>query len=710
MNVKPSWDTTPDMFTDDCAVQPPLFSYKNGHKDNALTHIHTLDQFDADVLRQNEVKGGIRTVSAMVNNVDGVELDDWIACPLYDLEPKVLTGYQLFTTKKKTQPIKVGTGLSAIHLDKEHTARCFIATDNFNLFLRLDKLNYTAVYHSKVFTAYEAVNAYLADSKPRIIATNKQLNHDADLKVHFDADVSQLTDMQIKERLQNKATEIKADAVEQTALDQDAENLDQTDIEITRLATLSEIEYEQTRVSAAETLGIRASMLDKLVRAKRKELSELQNENDFFEHIEAWHSPVNGGELLDDIYSIVNNHIACEQQTAIAASLWIVFTWAIDAMQIAPIACITAPEKRCGKTQLLTLIGELCKKPLPTSNVTAAALYRAIEEWQPTLLIDEADTFLKDNEDIRGVINAGHSRKNAFVVRCDGDDNRPKRFNVWGAKAISGIGHLPETIKDRSIILELRRKLPSEHKQRLRHTDPKHWYVIKSKCLRWVNDNIDVIKNARPKLPDCLNDRAYDNWEALFIIAQIAGAEWLAKANFAALAINGTDANTPSINEQLLADIKAIFDKLKTETMFTSGLIEALIEDDLSLWATWNHGGKPITPRQLANRLQSFGVKPKDLRIGLSVKKGYQLKQFNDAFTRYLPKSDVTSATTLQPIQNKAYSDFSNATHAKGVADKKSLNPMQDKGCSVVADRNTPLANTTAKADVADNSQGEMTL
>ncbi len=118
----------------------------------------------------------------------------------------------------------------------------------------------------------------------------------------------------------------------------------------------------------------------------------------------------------------------------------------LDAMEISPIACITAPEKRCGKTQFLNVISELVKRPMPTSNITAAALFRSIEKWTPTLLIDEADSFIKDSEDLRGILNAGHGRRSSYVIRTVGDNHEPKKFNVWGAKAISGIGHLPDTL------------------------------------------------------------------------------------------------------------------------------------------------------------------------------------------------------------------------------------------------------------------------
>lgn len=495
----------------------------------------------------------------------------------------------------------------------------------------------------------------------------------------FECDLSQYESVEDVQAFLN-------DAIEQLPPLEEAE-ADPLDNDILRLANLTELQYEQTRTAEAEQLGIRASVLDKLVKAKRKEIAENKHRDDFFEHVEAWHTFVSGHDLLNSIEQIVNDHIACEPQTRIAAALWILYTWAIDAMQIAPIACITAPEKRCGKTQLLTLIGELCYKPLPTSNISSPAMYRAIEEWKPTLLIDEADTFLKENEDLRGVINAGHSRKNAFVVRCDGDDNKPKRFNVYCAKAISGIGHLPETIKDRSIILELRRKLPSEQKQRLRHADQAEWHNVRRKCLRWVNDNFEAIKTTRPQLPEQLHDRAQDNWESLFIIAQLASDEWLAKANHAALQIDGAEIASLSVNEQLLTDIKQIFGQHGHKNMFSGGLVDALNADEENTWATWNRG-KPITQNQLATRLKYFGIKSKKVRIGTVVKSGYELSQFDDAFKRYIPDVGIQNVTTLQPTPHKAYSENQSVTQKNDVTFQKPLKPTPHKDCNDVTFQN----------------------
>jgi putative DNA primase/helicase len=115
-------------------------------------------------------------------------------------------------------------------------------------------------------------------------------------------------------------------------------------------------------------------------------------------------------------------------------------TWFVDVIQVAPLAIITAPEKRCGKSLLLSTLGRLVRRAIEASNISPSALFRSIEKWQPTLLIDEADSFMKDNEELRGILNSGHTRAGSFVIRSVGDDHVPTRFSTWGCKVISGIG------------------------------------------------------------------------------------------------------------------------------------------------------------------------------------------------------------------------------------------------------------------------------
>lgn len=181
--------------------------------------------------------------------------------------------------------------------------------------------------------------------------------------------------------------------------------------EIARLAVLPLVAFERERKTAAEKLGLRATVLDKLVRAARPEsLDRVEQGRTLELPLPApWTAPVVGVSLLSEMAAAIRRYVVMDEGAAETVALWVLHTWTFDAFSISPGLAITSPEKGCGKTTLLDLIARLVPRPLATSNITPAAVFRTIEAVQPTLLIDEADTFFnRNNEDLRGILNSGH--------------------------------------------------------------------------------------------------------------------------------------------------------------------------------------------------------------------------------------------------------------------------------------------------------------
>ncbi|HEY8129628.1 MAG TPA: DUF3631 domain-containing protein, partial [Hyphomicrobium sp.] len=415
--------------------------------------------------------------------------------------------------------------------------------------------------------------------------------------------------------------------------------------EIVRLATLEPIDYDREREKVAKSLGVRVSTVDSQVKARREESAD-KAAVDLCRDIKPCAAPVDVAELLNEVRATIARFIVCDQSTTTAATLWIAFTWIIDHVQVAPLAVITAPEKRCGKTQLLDLIGRLSRRNLFASNISPAATFRVIEAKSPTLLIDEADAFFRENEELRGVINSGHTRTSAYVIRTVGDDFEVKQFSTWGAKAIAGIGKLSDTVMDRAIVLPLRRKHSSEKVERLRHAESGKFEILASKLARFGEDHGEAIGRARPHLPDALNDRAQDNWESLLAIADLAGAAWSKEARRAALVISGDGKDELSTSEELLSDIRDVFDADRLDRISLAELLKRLIEDETAPWAAWNRG-KPMTTRQLGKRLGEFKISAKAVHISSYDKpKGFHKAQFADAWARYLDDADSLSPDT----------------------------------------------------------------
>jgi putative DNA primase/helicase len=413
---------------------------------------------------------------------------------------------------------------------------------------------------------------------------------------------------------------------------------------VTRLAALPPLEYDQVRVKEATSAGVRVSTLDEAVQAARKKRQTEDGKRDMFPAVDPWPEPVEVAALFDELVTTIGRFIVCEPEMKVAATLWVAATWTVHVAQVAPIAFITAPEKRCGKSQLLDLIGRVCYRPLVASNISPAAVFRVIEAVTPTLLLDEADAFLRENEELRGVINSGHTRQSAYVIRTVGDDHEPTQFSTWGFKAIAGIGSQAGTIMDRSIVLKLRRKLPSEKTDRLRHAPTDLFPCLASKLARFAEDCAFTLRASRPALPDELNDRAQDNWEPLLAVADLAGPEWSQRARRAALIVSGAEQDAPSTSTELLSDIKEAFEQAGQAhpdgLLWTTDLLKILVSDESAPWATY-HRGQPMTPRQLAKRLDEYGIKSANHKRPGSgvVKKGYRWSQFEDAFARYIPLS-----------------------------------------------------------------------
>ena len=434
---------------------------------------------------------------------------------------------------------------------------------------------------------------------------------------------------------------------------------------IARLAALSPLEYVSVRIEQAKLFGWLTTVLDAEV-SKAQNVDAVEVKDLPFPIVEPHLEAIEPAQLIDDVSNTIRKYIVLDQEQADAAALWIVLTWFIDFIEIAPLAIINAPEKACGKTQMLTVIGYMVKRALPASNASSSALFRAVEKWHPTMLIDEADTFFKDNPELQGMVNAGYQR-GGFVLRSEasGDSFEPRMFSVFSAKAIAGIAlekHLPDATMSRALVFNLRRKMQHESVSRLRHADRMLFGDITAKLARFADDYAQQVKHARPILPESLSDRDQDNWEPLLAIAGCAGVAWLARATNAALKLSNYGEKSESTGNQLLADIQEIFENKRINRIRSVQLISDLIDDVEKPWATYNRG-KPISPRQLAKLLSAYDISSKTVRFSPhDTPKGFELSQFQDAFARYLGQPEDIAH------QGNEFHIVSNG-EAEGVAD-----------------------------------------
>jgi Protein of unknown function (DUF3631) len=381
---------------------------------------------------------------------------------------------------------------------------------------------------------------------------------------------------------------------------------------------------------------------------------------------------IDGDELLDSVHAFLGRFVTYPSEDAhVAHTLWVAHTHLMDAWESTPRIAFLSPEPGSGKTRALEITETLVPRPVEAINATPAYLFRKVSDPDglPTVLYDEIDTVFgpraKDNnEEIRAILNAGH-RRGAIAGRCvvRGKVIETEELPAYCAVALAGLGNLPDTILTRSIVIRMRRRAPTEHVEPYRRRMHASQGNILRDCLSTWADQIAEIVPSQPKMPDGIEDRNADVWEAPLAVADVAGGDWPKRARVAAVALVAlARVETPSLGIRLLADLKKVFGD--AEAMSTKSIIEALLKLDEAPWEDLK--GKPIDARRLAGHLKPYGVESKTVRIVDSTPRGYTREDLFDPWTRYLSNvgnelgvsamesaTSATSATTI-PHQHEA--------------------------------------------------------
>jgi putative DNA primase/helicase len=465
-------------------------------------------------------------------------------------------------------------------------------------------------------------------------------------------------------------------------------------IEVARLAALPTLAYEREREPAAEQLGCRVSILDHLVKTAQAAASPAADSGGRgrsleIADIEPWPEPVDGAALLEELAQTICRYVVLDPAAADAEALWAVHTHAIEAAYLSPRLAITSPEKRCGKTTNLSLLGAFVARPLPTANMTTATMFRVIEAARPTLLVDEADTFLGGAEEMRGIINAGHCRASAAVLRTveTPDGYEVREFSVWAPMAIAAIGRLPGTIEDRAVKIAMRRRRPDETVERLRFDRLDRLRPLAQRAARWVADHAATLAAADSAVPGELHDRAADNWRPLLAIADTAGGDWPERARRAAVSLTGEGADdADTARAMLLADLRELFAGDPSGILFSRDILPALVKREDRPWPEYRHG-KPITEHQLAALLKPLKISSKSVRRGPDTAKGYRAVDLADAWARYLPPLPADlSVTPSQPAESRGFCAAVSVTRRADVTDAKPPKAAESATCDGVTD------------------------
>jgi Protein of unknown function (DUF3631) len=410
-------------------------------------------------------------------------------------------------------------------------------------------------------------------------------------------------------------------------------------------------------------------------------------------------------QILDDVHTFLGRFVIYPSREAHDAHvLWIAHTHVMDAWESTPRIAFLSPEPASGKTRALEVSELLVPNPVEAVNVSPAYLFRKVgsQGGPPTILFDEIDTVFgpkaKENEEIRALLNSGH-RRGAVAGRCvmHSKTAKTEEISSYSAVALAGLGWLPDTILSRSVVIRMRRRAPDERVTPFRRrVYAKEGNKLRDQLAAWAAGAIKEMTEARPVMPDGVEDRNADVWEALLAIAEAAGEHWPKRAHVAAVALVAAAADKePSLGIRLLSDLRDIFDG--RDQMATAEILTRLHGLPEAPWSDLK--GKPLTDRGLAFRLREYGVKSKNLNVGGEHRpKGYTIEDLHHVWKYYLPPLPPYPDRSATSATSATEPNFQGSKVAEVAGTERSI---ADDGDPESADESTGVAEVADVADVA---------
>ena len=368
------------------------------------------------------------------------------------------------------------------------------------------------------------------------------------------------------------------------------------------------------------------------------------------------------GDLIRDVIRAINRQVVLPPHAALAVALWIVGTYGFKGAIIFPRLVLQSAAPRCGKSTLLTLIAALSSRSVKADGISASAMFRLIARPNPpTICADEIDTYLGQNEDLRGVLNAGYERS-GIIVRsepsADGKTWEPRTFPVFCPVALSGIsggghGRLPPTVADRAVIIKLERAAARGLSGRKRPLRAKQVEVLKAhippRAVAYEADIEAALDDGSTSLASLtqLDDRACDNWDPLLAVAELAArddpahAGLVDEAKAAALAPRRGPGRRASGAGQLVLDLRSVVDgqrhaaciawtgwawtgkrkgtrpleAQRLQKLPSSFLVAELMRMEDRPWPEYGRDNRGLSSHRLAALLKPFSVEPSNARV-----------------------------------------------------------------------------------------------
>jgi putative DNA primase/helicase len=253
---------------------------------------------------------------------------------------------------------------------------------------------------------------------------------------------------------------------------------------------------------------------------------------------------------------------------------------------------------------------------------------------------------------MRGVIDSGHERQMAYVLRVINDKGDVGQFSTWCPKAIAMIGVPKRTILSRSIRIAIERKGKALKLEKLRRKHFAQFEDLRRKISKAASMIKEAVRNNSMSDDDTmLSNRVGDNWEPLLAIAGAASDDWLEKAKSDAESMHDKNAHdAKSFEKYLLESIGKIIAERRAlkpgepgapadpNKFFLRTIDDLLNKLNRDVEAPWKEKpGDELTARGLGKILTGFGVIADQVRPrkGEDPVRGYWSNELEEKIKQY---------------------------------------------------------------------------
>jgi putative DNA primase/helicase len=371
------------------------------------------------------------------------------------------------------------------------------------------------------------------------------------------------------------------------------------------------------------------------------------------EDIEPWPEPVVLCEVLEEFYALIRSMVSMTPAQAVPCTLWPLTTFFYSLLSTHAFLAITAPTKRCGKTTLFKLLLKFCNRGLDLSaNVSPAFAFRCIDKYRPTFAVDEAQFAFERSKELEGIYNAGHTR-GANVGRVDEGPNGerdPVAFNVFCPKLLAWKGRpKDDSMQDRVIEIRLSRmtmanKVSRDYWDEEGDDLDEKLLTLRRKVARAAIDLIPRVKGHKPNMPHFANSRTRQNWRPLWLIAELAGGNWVERLKDAMRECEDDSFREMPFAEYLLTSLEKFCEEYQERPEILTRKSEQqdfiptqdILDPNKGLnsdrEAPWCADGKLLVAEKLGRELREFNIKSSQQTIDGNRHRCYSIRALKKAF------------------------------------------------------------------------------